>query len=224
MKKLIFYFLLLASYNLYSQTNYDKGFEAGFKKGYCYDNLSSCIAPIPPIAPIPKITESANNYNDGYNRGFITGQKVKKNESTSNSVLNTNYKLKTSSYKPLSYDEILSVPLALQRRYNQNQRYLYEMKRWILDLKGAIREKSYIDRLNAKYRALKSLEDKDLARATKLLKKTEIDIREIISEYKNHLNNPSTNQVSSRKSLAYLTHKLQKENSGKNKKYIVILQ
>ena len=59
------------------QSAYDKGFDEGYKKGYCYEKLS-CIPPIPPIAPIPKIGESSSSYQDGYNRGFKVGLEANK--------------------------------------------------------------------------------------------------------------------------------------------------
>lgn len=47
-----------------------EGYEEGFKEGYC-DGKYSCIAPIPPICPIPNIGEGS--YKSGYNRGFKDG-------------------------------------------------------------------------------------------------------------------------------------------------------
>jgi len=64
---------------IFAQTNFTKGFNNGYKKGYCQDQGISCIEPIPPIAPNPKIGENSNNYNDGYNRGFQLGLSNRKN-------------------------------------------------------------------------------------------------------------------------------------------------
>lgn len=47
-----------------------EGYKAGYKAGHCYREFA-CIAPIPPICPIPEIGE--NTYQDGYNRGFLAG-------------------------------------------------------------------------------------------------------------------------------------------------------
>ncbi len=50
------------------------GFQAGYKAGYCYQQFG-CIAPIPPICPIPGIGEST--FQDGYNRGFLAGRSAR---------------------------------------------------------------------------------------------------------------------------------------------------
>jgi len=68
--------LLLLPLMLISSTNYQSafcdGFEDGFKQGYCYkSNQFSCIPPITPLCPLPRIGE--DSYNDGYNRGFLIG-------------------------------------------------------------------------------------------------------------------------------------------------------
>ncbi len=56
----------------FSQNEYSRGFQAGYKAGYCHNDYG-CIAPVPPITPIPLVGESDYNYQDGYNRGFKRG-------------------------------------------------------------------------------------------------------------------------------------------------------
>mgnify|MGYP003675074956 CR=1 FL=1 len=92
-------------------------------------------------------------------------------------------KLTTATYQPLSSSEILIVPLTLQKQYNQNQKYLYDMKKWILELKPQISQEYALSRLNGEYQVLTSMEDEDLGRATKYLKQAENSIQEIISDY-----------------------------------------
>ena len=47
-----------------------EGWHDGYIAGYCYRKVS-CIPPIVPICPIPRIGE--DTYMDGYNRGFLAG-------------------------------------------------------------------------------------------------------------------------------------------------------
>ena len=105
-------------------------------------------------------------------------------------------KVTTSSFKPMSYSELSNVAMTLQKRYNENQKYLYAMKNWILELKPQIKEQKFIDRLNGEYSVLTSMEDDDLARATKALKQRENSIREVISEYNSWINQQNSNTTS----------------------------
>ena len=111
-------------------------------------------------------------------------------------------KVTTSSFKPMSSSEISNVAMTLQKRYNANQKYLYDMKKWILELKPQIKEQKFINRLNGEYSVLTSMEDDDLGRATKALKQRENSIREVISEYNtwiNTQNNKSSNTTNTTK-------------------------
>lgn len=89
-------FTFLISSSILAQTNYAKGFEKGYKRGYCHDQGIGCIDPVPPVTPIPKIDESASNYNHGYYRGFAMGLEVQKANSQSSSIVNRT-RFKTSS-------------------------------------------------------------------------------------------------------------------------------
>lgn len=81
----------------FCQSNFDRGFQSGYKKGYCHDQAVGCIPPIPPVAPIPSVGESLNSYQDGYNRGFemaLSGR-------NSNSANRQRYT--TASAEPMEY-------------------------------------------------------------------------------------------------------------------------
>ena len=187
-KNIILLITFLFTITIFAQSSFTNGFNKGYKKGFCQDQGVGCIDPIPPIAPIPKIGESSDSYTDGYNRGFQMGLSARKNDNSSNnSTDRKRYKTSTSTFKSLSYDELLSVPMALQKRYNQNQKYLYALKKWILELKPQIEEEKYLNRLNGEYSVLSSMENDDLARATRILRQRENSIREIISEYNSYL-------------------------------------
>lgn len=89
----------------------------------------------------------------------------------------------TSTYKPMTLSEIMTVPQNLNNAYNENQKYLYSLKNWILEIKSQITEKTFINRLNNEYNDLVRIEDKDLSKASKYLQQTETAVREIISDY-----------------------------------------
>ncbi|QBN19751.1 tetratricopeptide repeat protein [Flavobacterium nackdongense] len=89
----------------------------------------------------------------------------------------------TAKMEPLTQAEIMAVPLALQAKYDNNQKYLYQLKKWVLELKTSIKIEPFLGRLEGEYSVLTSMENDDLARATKLLNQREIGIQEIITEY-----------------------------------------
>lgn len=120
-------------------------------------------------------------------------------------------KITTSSYQPMSSSEISNVAMTLQKRYNANQKYLYNMKKWILELKPQISEQSFLTRLDKEYKDLTDIEDKDLARATKYLNQTENAIREIISDYNIWVNKQNASNTSNSTS---------KENTNSSVNYV----
>jgi hypothetical protein len=92
--------------------------------------------------------------------------------------------ISTSTYTPRTTSEIMSVPMALQGKYNENQKYLYALKKWVLELKTEMQSQEFTVRLNREYQDLTAIENGDLARATTYLNQTENAINEIISDYK----------------------------------------
>lgn len=102
-----------------------------------------------------------------------------------------------SRYEPRSYDELSVVAMTLQKRYEANQKYLYDLKKWILELKPQISEQQFLNRLDKEYKDLTDIEDGDLARASKYLQQTENAVREIISDYNVWVNQQNTQKQSS---------------------------
>lgn len=101
-------FLVLIGSNTFAQTNFDIGFKAGFVKGYCYAPANTsppvgiCVPPLPPVPPLPGINEQSDNYQDGYNRGFIYGQARRRTEEnkSSNNISNSYEPPKFNQYVP----------------------------------------------------------------------------------------------------------------------------
>ena len=67
---LLIFPLLMGSTEI--QNNFCKGYDKGYKAGYCHQ-VQFCIEPISPICPLPEIGEDSNSFKDGYNRGFVDG-------------------------------------------------------------------------------------------------------------------------------------------------------
>jgi hypothetical protein len=91
MKNITLTYLLLLNFVAFSQSNFNIGFEEGFKNGYCYSNNQSgniCTPPLPPLPPLPQTNEKSTNYQDGYNRGFLYGQDRRRKDDNNSS--NTN--------------------------------------------------------------------------------------------------------------------------------------
>lgn len=82
MKGYLLIVAILFSTLIYSQTQFSKGFEEGFKKGYCYERGVGCLPPITPISPMPNISEKMESYTDGYNRGFQIGLDKSRSENS----------------------------------------------------------------------------------------------------------------------------------------------
>jgi len=126
-QKLLLLILLLFSITSFSQSKFTNGFRDGYKEGYCHNQGIGCLSPNPPIAPNPKIGESLNSYQDGYNRGFEQGLSAQKTNSNNNQ---TRERYKTAEpkfvddfvYQP-NYDLILKV---LEQKQRQSSRSTYK--------------------------------------------------------------------------------------------------
>lgn len=70
--------VLIFSSNKQQEFDFAKAWQSGYVDGWCYDSYPSCIDPIPPIAPLPRIQDTS--YSIAYNRGFLKGYKDKRNE------------------------------------------------------------------------------------------------------------------------------------------------
>ena len=89
---------------LNAQTKYSSGFKDGYKAGYSYNNKWVVVPPTPPT-PVPKITESSDNYQDGYNRGFVKGKNDYNNNSNPTSLTHRNTNI-TSTFAPIDLNNL----------------------------------------------------------------------------------------------------------------------
>ncbi len=122
--KLILIFLFISNI-IICQTPYENGFYKGYKQGFCYIIGPSCIEPIPPIAPIPRVSESLEHYMDGYNRGFKrgldAGQKQKPSYTEKENENTDNIRYQTSASKfvedkmfKIDYNDVVAIAQVLR--------------------------------------------------------------------------------------------------------------
>jgi hypothetical protein len=118
-------FILLSSYGINSQqTNeFGKGFDVGFKKGYCYSSPLGCLPPITPITPLPNSNEKLTSFEDGYNKGFLIGKGLSDCDALANGKgnLTTGYTEPIRPFKPGQYIDPVDLKLmALVLKYKQD--------------------------------------------------------------------------------------------------------
>lgn len=149
MKKLFTIILIILCKISFGQNDYDKGFQNGYQEGYCYNDFG-CIAPIPPITPIPLIGESNDNYQDGYNRGFKRGLEDKQTKKSNSGGYNggqgtyvPQQSKYVSQYVPLDYNLLQK---SLERKEQQYERNEQIKKEKAIELMKQV--KSYYSSLN----------------------------------------------------------------------------
>lgn len=139
MKKFILTTIIVLTFlpSGYTQSNYSRGFQAGYKEGYCHNDFG-CISPIPPVTPIPLIGESNDSYQDGYNRGFKMGLEDKASKRKSSGSTGTTKSNRygqpaqsnfQNTYVSPDWDMLLRVAQAKQEY--ERQRVLSKMKQTV---------------------------------------------------------------------------------------------
>jgi hypothetical protein len=147
-KNLLLIIALLIIAASFGQGDYSRGFQNGYKEGYCYGDFG-CISPISPITPIPLIGESNDNYQDGYNRGFKRGLEDKQAKKSNSG----GYQGGQGTYQPQQYQSTYSSPnydlllKALEMKQAQYERNEEEKKEKAIAMMGQV--KSYYNSLNS---------------------------------------------------------------------------
>jgi hypothetical protein len=128
-----YYFIILLALNLtvnaQIETTYQRGFEIGFKEGYCYNRTTyDCFTPMTPMSPMPRINESKDNYTEGYNRGFQFGLDLKRTkESMHNSEESLNNTPKFNNYVPQNPVEAMRiVAMHKQQKFDNRKEWIQE--------------------------------------------------------------------------------------------------
>jgi len=135
-------FILIININAMSQikSNYARGFEVGFKEGYCYNHETvDCFYPITPLAPLPRINESKDNYTQGYNRGFQYGLDLKRsNDALDNANSNLNMRIiKFNEYISQNpVDAMVAVGMMKQAKYDARKDWIQNRIDILVDLRN----------------------------------------------------------------------------------------
>jgi hypothetical protein len=142
---MIFILLTVVAFGQFN--DYDRGFQNGYKEGYCYNDFG-CIAPIPPITPIPQIGESNDSYQDGYNRGFKRGLEDKRASKSKSGGYQSGNKTNSqqqyqSTYVSPNYDLLIKTLEMKQARYERNEQIKKEKAIGLMN-----QVKSYYNSLN----------------------------------------------------------------------------
>lgn len=130
--------------------------------------------------------------------------------------------ISTSSYKPLSLDEVMYVGKQKRSQYNENQKYLYALKDEIRRLASQVEVKEFYDYLIDEYNDLVKIEDKDLANYSKYLMQTADNVKDIINDYNNYVrkhNKPNLEKDVQQKPISGSELSEVGENLYKQKKY-----
>lgn len=125
-RKFTLYCFLITSF-IYSQTDFSRGFQKGYKDGYCYQ-VYGCIAPIPPLSPMPNSNESPHSYKQGYQKGFLIGKQAKSNKSNNNSFDRNTPREYPNYVQPFDFDLIEKGLRYKQQKYNKQQKNFIKKK------------------------------------------------------------------------------------------------
>ncbi len=204
--------LFIHSFNLFAQLSYDKGFKVGYAKGYCYNQGVGCISPNPPITPIPKIGESSESYQDGYNRGFQTGLTEQTTPQTRKGYI-------TSTAEPLDYmyksdESLMRTTLEIiDNRITQNKKYRMDLMDWILDIKQQTLDKDFLAELGKFYNELNSLNPEDdlvgFSKKESWLNEIRIKVKRVLSNYNLKTNQANASALAIKKSTTDITNALE---------------
>jgi len=143
---IIFFFF---NVNFFSQinNNYNRGFEIGFQEGYCYNKGISCLTPMKPLTPMPRINENQESYTDGYNRGFQYGLDLRRNnDAIRNNDILLNRKITSFNKYFLQNptEQMRVVGIIKQKKYEARTEWLQQKIYYLTDLYNSLlREENF---------------------------------------------------------------------------------
>jgi len=144
MKNLFYILFLLFINNTYGQTDYHRGFEAGYKAGYCYGKVI-CDTPLIPAAPV----SDGFSFKDGYNKGFQMGLDKQRglNGNSPKGYKGTPATFIENAMFKLPFELIMSVKeqenSEIENKYGTNENRVKIFEEFVLKAVDAFNEKSY---------------------------------------------------------------------------------
>jgi hypothetical protein len=141
---LTFAFLIIIQFNVFSQlkSNYARGFEIGFKEGYCYSNKNTdCFYPLTPLSPLPQINENADSYTQGYNRGFQFGLDLSRSHNALNDANSNlqNQQIRFNDYiRQNPVNAMVAVGLIKQKKYDLRKDWIQQSIYQLGDLRNTL--------------------------------------------------------------------------------------
>jgi hypothetical protein len=136
----LFISLLLCSLSIAQNSPFARGFDKGFKEGYCYNHATvDCLTPLTPLTPLPRLNESNDSYTDGYNRGFQSGLDLQRLQSGLGSANGVPYQ-NIPNYRFNEYistiptEAMVNVGLYKQKLFNERVNWIQKRVYDIQDL------------------------------------------------------------------------------------------
>ncbi|MFV0312939.1 MAG: hypothetical protein ACK5KN_14995 [Dysgonomonas sp.] len=98
-----------------------------------------------------------------------------------------------SKFKPFSYGEMESAVMAVQKKYEANEKRVDALIDYIFEIKEQTSDKEFLQKMDSYYKKLKSFYGQDLARMDREIREVQLGIKEEVDKY-NRKNKEETEQ------------------------------
>lgn len=98
------------------------------------------------------------------------------------------------TFKARTLNETMAVPMYSRQEYDRNQKILYNLQSYVIDLKRQVKGEKNIVYLGKLYEVLKYMETIDLASSGDALREIDKQLAEFVYEYNQEIKNNSSDQ------------------------------